>query len=172
MTIFLIGLVIFLIIFNIYFYNKIVSAKQNVNEAWSGVDVQLKRRDDLIPNLVEIVRSYASYEKSLFEQIAAARSQALSVGQNDIVGRSLAERAVEANLRSLLAIVEAYPKLKANEEYLKLQDELSSTEDQIASARRIYNSNTADYNTLILTFPNNIVAWWGRFKPANFFQNE
>lgn len=172
MTIFLILFIALIIILAIYFYNRLVSSKQNVAEAWSGIDVQLKRRHDLIPNLVNLVKGYATYEKNLFEQISKLRTKALSLNTDDIKGKSLVETDIEKNLKSLFAVAESYPDLKASKAYLELQEALTETEDQIASARRIYNSNAADYNTLVLSFPTNLLARFFSFSLSSYFQNE
>jgi LemA protein len=159
------------ILLTLYFYNKIVSSKQNVHEAWAGIDVQLKRRHDLIPNLVQVVQEYATHEKQLFTTIAEERQKALLLSEPNISKLSQIEEEINKSVRSIFAVAEAYPELKANENFLKLQTELTETEDQIASARRIYNSNVADYNTLISIFPSNIVAGVSHFSPLPFFQN-
>lgn len=156
----------------IYFYNRLISAKQNAHEAWSGIDVQLKRRHDLIPNLVQVVKGYAKHEEKLFRQITEERTKALSLPKSDVKGISSVEKEIDSTLRSILAIAEAYPDLKANENFLKLQSQLAETEDQIASARRIYNSNTADYNTLINSFPVNIIAGLSNLSALPFFQKD
>lgn len=172
MTIFLITFIALIIISAVYFYNRLVSSKQNVAEAWSGIDVQLKRRHDLIPNLVDLVRGYAAYEKNLFEQISELRTKALSLNTGDIKGKSLIETDIEKNLKSIFAVAESYPDLKASKTYLGLQEALMETEDQIASARRIYNSNAADYNTSVLSFPTNLLARIFSFNLSSYFQNE
>ena len=163
--------VVIIILLYIYFYNKLISAKQNAHEAWSGIDVQLKRRHELIPNLVNVVQGYAKHEEKLFKQITEERAKALSLPKSDVKGLSGVEKEIDTTLRSILAVAEAYPDLKANENFLKLQSQLAETEDQIASARRIYNSNAADYNTLINSFPVNIVAGLSNFSPLAYFQH-
>src|SRR3989344_4775385 len=165
----LIGAIVILL--SLYFYNRLVASQQNVLEAWAGIDVQLKRRHDLIPNLVQVVQEYAKHEGQLFKHIAEERSKALELPQSDVSELSRVEKEIAIYLRSILAIAESYPQLKANENFLKLQTELTETEDQIASARRIYNSNVADYNTFISTFPGNIVAGVVHFSPLPFFQH-
>jgi LemA protein len=154
----------------LYFYNRLVSSRQNVREAWSGIDVQLRRRHDLIPNLVEVVKGYAKHEEQLFKQIAETRAKALSFSSSNVDSLAKVEEQLGKSVKSLFAVAEAYPELKANENFLKLQTGLSETEDQIASARRIYNSNVADYNTHIGVFPANIVARLFHFSEARFFQ--
>lgn len=166
---------IFFLLISIYFvvsYNRLTSDRQNVIEAWSGIDVQLKRRHDLIPNLVQLVNAYATYEKNTLEELTQLRTRFLAIGPNDISAKSDVEQQIQKHLDSVVAIAEKYPDLKANTNYLKLQDELTETEDQIASARRIYNSNTADYNTRVMIFPNNLIAPLFHFTPYGFFQND
>ena len=163
--------VVIIILLYIYFYNKLISAKQNAHEAWSGIDVQLKRRHELIPNLVNVVQGYAKHEEKLFIQITEERAKALSLPKSDIKGLSGIEKEIDTSLHSILAIAEAYPDLKANENFLKLQSQLAETEDQIASARRIYNSNAADYNILINSFPVNITAGLSNFSQLPYFQH-
>lgn len=165
-----IALVAILILIPFYFYNKLVSSRQNVREAWSGIDVQLKRRHDLIPNLVQTVQGYAKHEEQLFNDITEERAKALSLSGSNMSRLAEIEDELGKSIKSLLAVAEAYPDLKANENFLKLQTELSETEDQIASARRIYNSNVADYNTLIGVFPVNIIAGIFHFSESAFFQ--
>lgn len=169
---YLVLFIVFIVFLAVYFYNRLVSLKQNVTEAWSDIDVQLKRRYELIPNLVNTVKGYATHEKNLFTQIAELRTKALSLNPNDIKGKSGVETEIEKSLKSILAIAESYPDLKASANYLKLQETLSETEDQIASARRIYNSNAADYNTLVLSFPANLLAGLFGFGQCSFFQSE
>lgn len=167
----LIALFVILVVY-VANYNRIVSTKQSVSEAWADIDVQLKRRHDLIPNLMETVKGYSVYESAVFKQVVEARSQALAVGQSNLMEKSKAENSLSKNLKSLFAIAEGYPELKANQNYLKLQQELANIEDEIASARRIYNSNVASYNQTVIAFPTNIIAGIHHFQPANFFEDE
>lgn len=164
-------IIIFLIGVYIVLYNRLVNAKQNAHEAFAGIDVQLKRRYDLIPNLIQTVKGYAAHEEKLFIHIAESRAQALSISKENVQQKAGIEKDIDISLKSLFAIAEAYPELKANEHYLKLQQQLAETEDQIASARRIYNSNVTDYNTHLHSFPTNIVAVLHAFKPLPLFQN-
>ncbi|HNT30335.1 MAG TPA: LemA family protein [bacterium] len=151
-------------------YNGLVTARMRVKEAWAGIDVQLKRRFDLIPNLVETVKGYASHEKTVFENVTKARTAAMA-------GGSVAEQA-EANnmltgaLKSLFAVAEAYPDLKAQANFQQLQSELSDTEDKIAYARQFYNTNVLDYNTKIQVFPTVLIAGMFGFKAEEFFEAE
>jgi len=172
MMIYLILFFVLIVVYVIYLYNRLISSRQNVTEAWSDIDVQLKRRHDLIPNLINLVKGYATYEKNLFEQISALRTKALSLNTNDITRKSAVETDIEKSLKSLIAVAESYPDLKASKTYLELQEALTKTEDQIASARRIYNSNAADYNTLVLSFPTNLLARLFGFIPSSYFQSE
>jgi len=148
-------------------YNGFVVLKTRIQEALSGIDVQLKRRADLIPNLVETVKGYAKHEKSVFENVTKARSSLMSAG-------SLEEKA-EANaqlstaLKSLFAVAESYPDLKANTNFLDLQKQLQDTEDKVAYSRQFYNSNVLDYNTKIMLFPGNLIAGIFGFVKAEFF---
>lgn len=168
-SIFIIGA---LLIAYILIYNILIGSLQKVKEAWSGVDVQLKRRHDLIGNLIDVAKGYAHYEKELLEKITEERTTALAMDQKDISKLSDVETALETDLKSFIAVAEAYPDLKANTVYLQLQKDLAETEDQIASSRRIYNSNVTAYNTLIAVFPQNIVAKLGHFQESPFFQKD
>lgn len=149
-------------------YNGLVRRRNQVKEAWSDIDVQLKRRYDLIPNLVEIVKGYASHEREAFEQVTAARSAAMGVGAP--AEKAQAENVLTSSLKTLLAVAEAYPDLKANANFLELQRELSDTENKIQAARRFYNTNVRDYNTAIESVPTNIVAGTFGFKPEEYFE--
>jgi len=151
-------------------YNALVRGRLRVREAWSGIDVQLKRRSSLIPNLVETVRGYASHERETLENVTRARAMLDTAGT--------AQQAAQANnmltqaLRSLFAVAEAYPDLKANQNFLDLQNELTDTEDKIAYARQFYNRNVLSYNTSIQTFPNVMLAGMFGFQPEEFFEAE
>lgn len=147
--------------------NTLVKLRILVDEAWSGIDVQLKRRYDLIPNLVETVRGYAKHEKELFEKVAELRSKAMS--SNKIEEKGKIENELTSTIRTLFAVAENYPQLKANEGFLKLQDELTSIEQEIQSARRYYNGAARDYNMKLQVFPTNIIGSILRFQPREFF---
>jgi len=149
-------------------YNGFIRLINRAKEAWSDIDVQLKRRYDLIPNLVETVKGYAAHEKEAFENVTKARSAAM--GATGAVAKGAAENMLSGALKSLFAVAEAYPDLKANQNFLELQRELSDTENKIQSARRFYNTNVRDLNTAIQSFPGNIVAGWFSFKSAEFFE--
>ncbi len=151
-------------------YNGLVRHKNIVAEAWSGIEAQLKRRADLIPNLVETVKGYASHERETFDELA--RLRAAGQGQADIAQRAQTESAIAAALGKVMAVAEAYPELKASENFQSLQKELAETEDQIQLARRYYNGAVRDFNVMIEQFPSSLVASFGAFKPAPFFQIE
>lgn len=151
-------------------YNGLVTAKARVDEAWSGIDVQLKRRTDLIPNLVEAVKEYETHEKSVFENVAKARSALLgATGPQDA---AQANNQLTAALKSLFAVAEAYPDLKASQNFLDLQQQLGDTEDKIAYARQFYNTNVLDYNVKIKVFPNVLLASSLGFREVEFFKAE
>jgi len=164
------GVVVALLIFGIALYNSLVQAKILVDEAWSGIDVQLKRRYDLIPNIVETVKGYAKHESSTFEKIAQLRSAAMNTTSINEKGKI--EQELSGTLKSLFAIAEAYPELKANENFIKLQDSLSEIENELQGARRYYNGTVRDFNTKIMVFPNNLLAGILGFKAREFFAAE
>ncbi len=151
-------------------YNGLVRRKYRVKESWADIDVQLKRRYDLIPNLIETVKGYAAHEKEAFESVSKARAQAM--GAQSIHEKEVADNMVTSALKSILAIAEAYPQLRAVESFVKLQEELSDTENKIQAARRFYNGNVMELNTKIETFPTNLVAGIFGFQKQEFFQLE
>jgi LemA protein len=151
-------------------YNALVRQRNQVKEAWSDIDVQLKRRYNLIPNLVETVKGYATHEREAFDSVTKARANALSAGSPQ--EQAQAENALTSTLKTLFAVAEAYPDLKANANFLELQRELSDTENKIQASRRFYNSNVRDFNTAIEQFPKNVVANTFSFKKAEFFELE
>lgn len=151
-------------------YNGFVRLMNRTKEAWADIDVQLKRRYDLIPNLVETVKGYAAHEKEAFENVTKARAQAL--GAQSIKEKETADNMVTSALKSVFAVAEAYPQLRAVEGFTKLQEELSDTENKIQAARRFYNSNVRDLNTKIEVFPNNMVARMFNFQKQDFFELE
>lgn len=151
-------------------YNGLVRLKNHVQEAWSDIDVQLKRRYDLIPNLVETVKGYATHERQAFENVTKARSAAM--GATTPAAKGQAENMLSGALKSIFALAEAYPDLKANQNFAKLQDELSDTENKIQAARRFYNGNVRDFNTRLQQFPTNIFASWLGFTSREFFAVE
>lgn len=149
-------------------YNGLVTAKIRVAESWSGIDVQLKRRTDLIPNLMETVKGYATHEREVFENVTKARSALLGAG--NAKEAASADNMLTGALKSLFAVAEAYPELKASDNFKELQDELSDTETKIAASRQFYNSNVLDFNTKIQVFPNSLIAGTFGFKSAEFFE--
>lgn len=160
-------LVVIAILWFIAVFNGIISLRNRTKEAWSDIDVQLKRRHDLIPNLVETVKGYAKHEKELFENVTKARSEAMSAkGAKDAAQK---ENVLSDTLKSLFAVAENYPELRASENFQKLQDELTDTEDKIEAARRFYNGNVRDFNTKIQVFPNSLVAGMTGSKPFELF---
>ena len=154
-------------------YNGLVSRRARVDESWSGIDVQLKRRHDLIPNLVETVKGYASHERQTLENVIKARNSAVSAQEDgDPAALGAAEGILTGALRQVFALSEAYPDLKANTNFLDLQGQLADTEDKISASRRIYNGNVRDYNTKIQQLPANIIAGIGNFTARDFFEIE
>lgn len=149
-------------------YNGLIKLRNRVDEAWSDISVQLKRRHDLIPNLVRTVKGYATHEKELFTKVTEARAQAISAKTPG--EQAEAENMLSGTLKSLFAVSENYPELKANQNFLELQRELTDTEDKIQASRRFYNGNVRDFNTKIQVFPNNIVAGMLKFKQYEFFE--
>jgi len=166
MTIILIILGV-LVIWFVATYNSFITRRNRAEEAWADIEVQLKRRYDLIPNLVNTVKGYATHEAAVFEKVTQARSQAMQAGT--VAGQLEAENMLSGALKSLFAVAEAYPDLKANTNFLELQRELSDTENKIQAARRFYNSNVRDFNTALETFPSNVVAGMFIFKKKEFF---
>jgi LemA protein len=162
------GVVVVLVVGTVYLYNRLVAYKVRVDNGWSQIDVQLKRRHDLIPNLVESVKGYAAHEKDLFEHIAQVRTQAM--GATGVGDQAKAEAQVSSGLRQLLAVAENYPDLKASTNFLSLQEELSGTESKIAYARQFYNDQVMKLNTAIQSFPSSVIARMFRFKPREFFE--
>lgn len=159
-----------LVLWAIAAYNGFVRLIQRTKEAWADIDVQLKRRYDLIPNLVNTVKGYASHEKEAFENVTKARAAAM--GAQGIEEQGKAENMLTGALKSLFAVAEAYPDLKANQNFLELQRELSDTENKIQAARRFYNSNVRDLNTKVHSFPSNILAKVFGFKEQEYFELE
>lgn len=169
MTIFwiVVALIVLIVIWLVATYNSLIRSRNRVDEAWSDIEVQLKRRYDLIPNLVGAVKGYAKHEKTLFENVTAARTQAMSAtGVHDKLEK---ENMLTSALKSLFAVAENYPDLKANQNFLSLQGDLTDTENKIQAARRFYNGNVRDYNTKLQVFPNNLIAGMLSFKIREFF---
>lgn len=165
-----IAVAVLLVLWIIGVFNGLVRLVNRVKEAWSDIDVQLKRRYDLIPNLVETVKGYAAHEKSAFEAVTNARAKAL--GAQTVAEKGEADNMVSSALKSIFAIAEAYPALRAVESFTKLQDELSDTENKIQAARRFYNGNVRDLNTKIEMFPYNVIAGMFKFEKRDFFELE
>ncbi len=154
----------------IFVYNRLVVLKNRTKEAWSDIDVQLKRRYNLIPNLVETVKGYASHERGLFEKVTEARSKAIQAG--NVKEQAEAENALSSTLKSLFAVAENYPDLKASQNFLELQRELRDTEDKIMAARRFYNGNVRDLNIKIERFPEKVIASMFSFEKMDLFEIE
>jgi LemA protein len=168
----ILGIVAVLALFVWATYNGLVRLNVRVQEAWSDITVQLKRRADLIPNLVEAVKGYASHEKQVFQDVTEARSNVLAATQKGPAETAQAENQFEQALKSLFAVSEAYPQLRASENFQQLQNELVDTEDKIQAARRFYNGGVRDLNTKIQQFPANVVAGMFGFKNKEFFEVE
>lgn len=164
----ILGIIAVLILGLIAIYNSLVRRRNQVHEAWSDIEVQLKRRYDLIPNAVETVKGYAAHEKGVFENVTRARTQAM--GAKTPKEHADAENMLTNTLKTLFAVSENYPDLKANANFLDLQRELADTENKIQAARRFYNANVRDINTIIESFPSNTVAGFFRFKKEEFFE--
>ncbi|MFH1781206.1 MAG: LemA family protein [Patescibacteria group bacterium] len=164
------GVVLIAIIWLIAVYNGLIKLKNQVDEGWSDIDVQLKRRHDLIPNLVNSVKGYAKHERELFEKVTQARTAAMAAKAPAEMAK--AEDNLMGVMKSLFAVAENYPDLKANENFLKLQDELSDTENKIQASRRFYNGVVRDFNIKIQVFPNNLVAGMLGFNKRDFFEVE
>lgn len=159
-----------IIVWFIYTYNSLVSLRNYVRKSFSGIDIQLKRRTDLIPNLVSTVKGYASHEKKIMKAVAKARSELVNAREHeDVKEMARKDNKLESTLKSLFAVSENYPELKANKNFLELQKELKKAEDQIAASRRIYNSNVTLINNKIETFPSNLVAKLFSFKKETWF---
>lgn len=164
------GIIIALILYLVFKYNGFVTLKTRAQEAWADIDVQLKRRYDLIPNLVNTVKGYAAHESTVFEKVSEARSKAMQAGTTAEKGE--AENQLTGTLKSLFAISEAYPELKANTNFIQLQNELSDTENKIMASRRFYNGNVRDFNAGVQMFPGNIIANMFNFTALEFFDLE
>jgi len=164
------AIVLILVLWVVATYNRFVTLVNRAKEAWSDIDVQLKRRYDLIPNLVNIVKGYATHEKTAFENVTKAR--AMSMGAQTLNEKGEAENMLTGALKSLFAVAEAYPDLKANQNFLSLQTELSDTENKIQASRRFYNTNVRELNTKVETFPANIIAGMFKFSKIDFFEIE
>lgn len=162
------GLLVFVVVFVWGLYNSFVTLRVRIKEAWSGIDVQLKRRADLIPNLVESVKGYAKHEKSVFENVTKARSALM--GAKTPHEKAAADNMLTGALKSLFAVAENYPKLNASENFQQLQKELSDTEDKVAYSRQFYNQVVMEFNAKTQMFPHMIIANMFGFKPEEFFE--
>ncbi len=172
-TTILIIIAVIIVLWAIISYNRLVSVRNRVKEAWADIDVQLKRRYDLIPNLVETVKGYASHEKEVFDNVTKARANAISAEEKgDPKEVAEAENQLRGTLKSLFAVSEDYPDLKASENFKELQRELTDTEDKIQAARRFYNRNVRDMNTKVEKFPMNLIAGAFNFQKQDFFELE
>ena len=164
--------VVLLILFVIVTYNGLVRTRNRIDNAKSQIDVQLKRRHDLIPNLVETVKGYAAHEKGVFESVTQARANAINAQNASPETQAQAENQLSGALKSLFAVAEAYPDLKANQNFLSLQEEITSTEDKIAYSRQFYNDSVLGYNNRIQSFPANLIAGMGNFPPREYFEGD
>jgi LemA protein len=165
-----VGLIVVLVVALVLIYNRLVRLRNQIEAAWAQIDVQLKRRYDLIPNLVETVKGYAAHERETFEAVTRARQQA--AGAAGVEDQAQAENLLTQTLRQLFAVAEAYPQLKANENFLELQEELTGTEGRIAFARQFYNERVLAYDNSLESFPSNVMAGAFGFKPKTYFETE
>ena len=165
-------IVVLAVLFFVVLFNGLVRRRNRVDQAWSQIGVQLERRHDLIPNLVETVKGYASHERGTLEAVVQARNSAVQAQQAGPAQQAQAENVLTGALRQLFALSEAYPDLKANQNFLSLQEELTSTEDRISYARQFYNDSVQTFNTSIQTFPRNMIAGMFNFQARQFFQAE
>lgn len=166
----IIGGIVLLLLLIASMYNGLITLKNRVEEAMSDMDVQLKRRYDLIPNLIETVKGYASHEQVTLEKVISARNSAMSVASSDVENKIKAENELSSTLKSIFALSESYPDLKSNQNFLELQRELSDTEDKIMASRRFYNGNVRDFNTKLQVFPTNIINKMLNFTAYKFYE--
>jgi len=164
----IIAILVAIALYAIVVFNRLTRQRNMVREGWSGIDVQLKRRTDLVPNLVETVKAYAAHERGVFEDVAAKRAS--SIAADNVRGQAAAEQGLHAALGRLFAVAEAYPELKANANFLDLQKQIAEIEDQLQMARRYYNGTVRNLNISIQSFPDNVVAGLLGFKPEPFFE--
>jgi len=163
-----IGVLVLAVLYGVSIYNRLVKLRNLVQEAWSSIDVMLKKRHDLIPNLVETVKGYATHERETLENVTRARN--LAVGADSVEGKEIAEKNLNQAMMNLFAVAEQYPDLKANANFQQLQAELSSIENDIEKSRRYYNGTVRESNTLVESFPSNIVANMYKFEKSKFFE--
>ena len=166
----IVAILVLVALFLVFTYNRLVTLRQRVKEAWSDIDVQLKRRWDLVPNLVETVKGYAAHERQTLEAVVNARNAAIQTAGQGPEQRAQAENMLTGALRQLFALAEAYPQLRAVESFTQLQEQLTATEDKISFARRFYNGNVRDYNTALMTFPTNLLASTFGFAAEQYFE--
>ena len=159
-----------IIVLGIVLYNRLVRAQQMASEGWSGIDVQLKRRSDLIPNLVTTVQGYATHERTLFDEIARLRTEAGRIREDDVAARAKAETRLSSAVGKLIALAEAYPDLKASENFGRLQTELAKVEDELQMARRYYNGAVRNLNIMVESFPGNLIAGLFGFRLRDYFE--
>ncbi|MBY5569475.1 LemA family protein [Rhizobium leguminosarum] len=164
------GVIVLVALYLVFIYNGLVRARQMAEEAWSGIDVQLKRRADLIPNLIETVKGYAAHEKSTLEEVVELRNKAQAVPPGDVAGRAQAEGLLGQALGRVIALAEAYPDLKANENFAELQASLETMEGELQMARRYYNGAARDLNVKVESFPSNLVAGQFGFAKREYFE--
>ncbi|QRM54518.1 LemA family protein [Sinorhizobium sp. BG8] len=164
------AIAVVVVLYGVIIYNGLVKARQTKEEAWSGIDVQLKRRADLIPNLIETVKGYAAHEKGTLESVVELRNKAQSVPPGDVAGRAQAEGLLSQALGKLFALAEAYPDLKANQNFAELQKSLETIEGEIQMSRRYYNGAARDLNVRVESFPSNLIANVFKFDKASFFE--
>jgi LemA protein len=157
-------------IYAIIIFNSLVRTRQMANEAWSGIDVQLKRRSDLVPNLVDAVKGYAGHERSVLEEVTKLRGAARALPDNDVASRAQAETALSLALSKLVALAENYPDLKASQNFLELQQQLSQLETELQMARRYYNGTVRNQNVLVQSFPSNVIASLFGFSQRQYFE--
>jgi LemA protein len=165
------GIIVLVVFFFIVVYNGLIVKRNRVSNAWSQIDVQLKKRANLVPNLVETVKAYAKHEREVFEKVTKARTEVMKAGDN-LKQKAQAENLLTGALKSLFAVAEAYPDLKANENFKLLQEQLEGIESKIAYARQFYNDSVLEYNNAIQTFPNNLIAGLFHFSAKEFFEIE
>jgi LemA protein len=168
MTMLLITAIVLILFAGVFIYNRLIQGRNRVKTAWSDIDIQLQRRHDLIPRLVSAVDQYAGYEKATLEAVTILRAEAMQAA--NVRAKGKLEEKLSAGLNRIIALAESYPDLKANENFLNLQNELVETENYLQFARRYYNGSVRDYNTLTETVPSNIIATWFNFKQKDFFQ--
>ncbi len=166
----LVGLLVIFLLIGIGIYNSIITLRNRIDNAWSQIDVQLRKRYDLIPNLVETVKGYAAHEKETLERVIKARN--LGIEAKSVSEQSKAENMITSTLKSLFAVAEQYPNLKADQHFTRLMEQLNGIESNIAYARQFYNDSVLQYNTKIQTFPGNIFAGWFKFTPRDYFEIE